>query len=215
MQTALAVDFREKTAQKREIKDISVAISAHSVAVRSRIEALACGAGARIVAPGAGHEILLAAVEPSSDLAHLQELAQSAKTCAIWVSGEPSRNAVLRLLRAGVAGVVPLESTPEQLQAALRAIDAGLQVIHPEFMRAQDALSPDLFHAFSGEELTSREQQVLGMMAEGLSNKEISTRLGISAHTVKFHISSILGKLGAASRTEAVSIGVRTGRVVI
>ena len=163
MHTALAVDFREKKDQEREIKDISVAISAHSVAVRSSIEALVRGAGTRIVASGAGDEILLAAVEPSSDLAHLQELAQSAKTCAIWVSGEPSRNAVLRLLRAGVAGVLPLESTHEQLQVALRAIDAGLQVTHPEFMRAQDALSPDLFNAFSGEELTSREQQVLGM----------------------------------------------------
>jgi DNA-binding CsgD family transcriptional regulator len=53
------------------------------------------------------------------------------------------------------------------------------------------------------------------MMADGLGNKEIAARLGISTHTVKFHISSILGKLGAGSRTEAVSIGMRTGRVLI
>jgi DNA-binding NarL/FixJ family response regulator len=65
------------------------------------------------------------------------------------------------------------------------------------------------------EELTEREQQVLSMMADGLGNKEIAARLGISTHTVKFHISSILGKLGAGSRTEAVSIGMRTGRVLI
>jgi DNA-binding CsgD family transcriptional regulator len=52
-------------------------------------------------------------------------------------------------------------------------------------------------------------------MAEGLANKEISSRLGISTHTVKFHISSILGKFNAASRTEAVSIGVKSGRLVI
>ena len=67
----------------------------------------------------------------------------------------------------------------------------------------------------SPEELTDREQEVLTMLAEGLSNKEISSRLSISTHTVKFHISSILGKLGAGSRTEAVSIGMRSGRVAI
>ncbi len=65
------------------------------------------------------------------------------------------------------------------------------------------------------EELTPREIEVLRMMAEGLGNKEIAVRLGISDHTVKFHISSILAKVGASSRTEAVTIGIRMGLVLL
>ena len=65
------------------------------------------------------------------------------------------------------------------------------------------------------EELTPREHEVLEMMVEGLSNKEIAVQLNVSVHTVKFHISSILGKLGAASRTEATTIGLRLGLITI
>ena len=65
------------------------------------------------------------------------------------------------------------------------------------------------------EEITSRETEVLRMLAEGLANKEIGARLGISEHTVKFHISSILDKLGASTRTEAVTLGIRRGLIPI
>jgi len=60
-----------------------------------------------------------------------------------------------------------------------------------------------------------REIEVLRLMAEGYGNKEIASRLGISDHTVKFHISSILAKLGASSRTEAVTQGIRMGLVLL
>jgi DNA-binding CsgD family transcriptional regulator len=63
--------------------------------------------------------------------------------------------------------------------------------------------------------LTPREKEVLGMMAEGLGNKAIATRLGISPHTVKFHIASVFAKLDVESRTEAVTEGVRRGLVLI
>src|ERR1700674_681358 len=65
------------------------------------------------------------------------------------------------------------------------------------------------------ESLTRRELEVLQMLAAGLSNKEIAARLSISEHTVKFHVASILGKLGAGSRTEAVSLGIRRGLVLL
>jgi two-component system, NarL family, response regulator YdfI len=63
--------------------------------------------------------------------------------------------------------------------------------------------------------LTEREIQVLQLLAEGVGNKVIATRLNISEHTVKFHISSVLSKMGAASRTEAVTQGIRNGLILI
>ena len=65
------------------------------------------------------------------------------------------------------------------------------------------------------EELTPREMEVLQLVAEGLPNKQIATRLGISDHTVKFHVDAILGKLGAHSRTEAVTRAARLGLLVL
>ena len=65
------------------------------------------------------------------------------------------------------------------------------------------------------EDLTARESEVLRLVSMGLGNKEIAARLAISEHTAKFHISSILGKLHAASRTEAVSLGIRKGLIPI
>ena len=67
----------------------------------------------------------------------------------------------------------------------------------------------------SDQILTAREIEVLRMIAEGLGNKEIASKLRISDHTVKFHISSIFVKLGASSRTEAVTIGIRKGLIMV
>ena len=80
-----------------------------------------------------------------------------------------------------------------------------------------DSYAGDFVHIADGfpEHLTPREREVLEMMSEGLSNKEIAAQLKISPHTVKFHISSILGKLGASSRTEATTIGLRRGLITI
>jgi DNA-binding CsgD family transcriptional regulator len=65
------------------------------------------------------------------------------------------------------------------------------------------------------EPLSAREREVLQMVAAGSGNKEIAAKLGISEHTVKFHVASILGKLGAESRTEAVALGIRRGLVML
>ena len=66
-----------------------------------------------------------------------------------------------------------------------------------------------------GAKLTPREIEVLQLLSEGLGNKEIASRLNISEHTAKFHVASILGKLGATTRTEAVTLGIRHGLVMI
>lgn len=120
-------------------------------------------------------------------------------------------------LRAGVRAVLPNDVAPGQLLAALQAVATGLMVLHPLEI---DALSPAATPASQPlaeltEPLTRREREVLQMLAAGLGNKEIASRLNISDHTAKFHVGSILGKLGAGSRTEAVSLGIRRGLVLL
>lgn len=108
------------------------------------------------------------------------------------------------LIRAGAKGVLQPTATEQQIAAALQAAAAGLIVLSPE----ERALAPT-------SALTARETEVLRMIAEGLANKEIAYRLGISEHTVKFHVSAVLGKLGVATRAEAVGAGVRQGLIML
>jgi DNA-binding NarL/FixJ family response regulator len=130
--------------------------------------------------------------------------------------GMPS-GASAEALRAGIRAALPGDISPEQLAAALQAVASGLLVLHPshanEGLPAGSA-SPRALDELA-ESLTRRELEVLQMVATGLSNKEIAARLTISEHTVKFHVASILGKLGAGSRTEAVSLGIRRGLVLL
>jgi DNA-binding NarL/FixJ family response regulator len=120
-------------------------------------------------------------------------------------------------VRAGVRAALPSDVSADQLVAALEAAAAGLIVLHPAEL---DAMFPAAERASRPladltEPLTPRESEVLQMLASGLANKEIAARLAISEHTVKFHVASILGKLGAGSRTEAVSLGIRRGIVLL
>ena len=135
---------------------------------------------------------------------------------------EPASLAVsAAALGAGVRAVLPNDISPDQLVAALEAARSGLLVLHPTQVPAPAAANgfassptrpPGLEEL--AEALTPRESEVLQMMASGLGNKEIAAKLAISEHTVKFHVASILGKLGASSRTEAVSLGIRRGLVL-
>jgi len=123
-----------------------------------------------------------------------------------------------RALHLGIRGFLPHGISGDELAAAARALASGLVALSPEF--AEIILPPtsqadaDEIDSLA-EPLTPREQEVLAMVAEGLPNKEIADRLHISEHTVKFHISSIMGKLGASSRTEAVARGFRRGLVFL
>src|SRR5690242_12900480 len=123
-------------------------------------------------------------------------------------------------LREGVRAVLPNDVSPEQLVAALQAAANGLLVLHPAQAAAQVAtngFAPSRSRELNelAEPLTQRESEVLQMLAGGLGNKEIAAKLAISEHTVKFHVASILGKLGAATRTEAAAIGIRRGLVLL
>jgi NarL family two-component system response regulator YdfI len=120
-------------------------------------------------------------------------------------------------LREGVRAVLPSEVSGPQLRAALEAAAAGLVVVHPSelsgVLPSPSALASPILEL--PEPLTPREREVLQMISAGLGNKEIAARLSISDHTVKFHVTAILGKLGASSRTEAVSIGIRHGLILL
>jgi two-component system, NarL family, response regulator YdfI len=120
-------------------------------------------------------------------------------------------------LRVGIRAALPGDISPDQLVAALQAVAGGLLVLHPSQVREglPASVAPSRALDELAEALTRRELEVLQMLASGRSNKEIATRLNISDHTVKFHVASILGKLGASTRTEAVSLGIRRGLVLL
>jgi len=90
---------------------------------------------------------------------------------------------------------------------------AGLVVLHPTAVIARPIAAARSRKVSERTGLTPRELEILEMMAEGMSNRRIAARLGISGYTVKFHVASVLGKLGAATRTEAVTLGVRHGLI--
>jgi len=159
-----------------------------------------------------------ATADAQEEVLNLLEHAEVAQQYAVIVlSEQPNAAWLAKALRAGVRAVLPREVTPEQLRTALEAAVAGLVVVHPSELSAvlpatvgSSAVVEEL-----PEPLTPREREVLQMLAAGLANKEIAARLAISDHTVKFHVASILGKLGASTRTEAVSAGIRRGLVLL
>jgi DNA-binding NarL/FixJ family response regulator len=115
-------------------------------------------------------------------------------------------------LGAGARGVVRRDVGAARLAAAVRAVAEGLMVL--DTTAAESVLRSRPAAPATVEHLTPREQEVLQLLAEGLSNKLIAVRLGISDHTVKFHVNAILGKLGAQSRTEAIAQAARLGLVL-
>lgn len=139
------------------------------------------------------------------DAERLRSLADDYPVLAL--SSEPER--AREALASGARGVVSRRTSGSRLSRALDAILEGLLVIDEDL--AEDALRPPQRPLGSNETLTPRELEVLELLASGLSNKEIAERLGVSFHTVKFHVNSILGKLGASSRTEVVALAARAG----
>lgn len=115
-------------------------------------------------------------------------------------------------LAAGARGVIERTASAGRLQAAIRALREGLLVLDAESARdlpRNRATLPML------EPFTARELEVVQLLASGLTNKEIAQRLGITEHTIKFHVNAILGKLGAQTRTEAVVQAARRGIIAI
>jgi two-component system nitrate/nitrite response regulator NarL len=120
---------------------------------------------------------------------------------------------VVALQRAGVRGLLMRTAAAAQIESALHAVAEGLTVF--DEMIARTAAPSSRTEIELEEPLTHRELEVLQLLAGGLTNKEIAQRLGISDHTVKFHVNAILGKLSVETRTEAVVHAARLGIVVI
>ena len=106
-------------------------------------------------------------------------------------------------------GILPTDTSAEELSAAVHALSQGL-IVGPPALLFESENEP-----LSQGSLTDRESEVLGLLSRGLANKQIAATLGISEHTVKFHVSSIYTKLNVTNRTEAMREGLRGGWIVL
>ncbi len=122
-------------------------------------------------------------------------------------------------LHMGATAVLSADADARTVRAAVRSAAVGLTTLSAEFrchlVDGRDDQEPDRAEDAPAAGLTARELEVLQLLVEGASNKAIARRLGITPHTVKFHVAAIAGKLGASGRTDAVAKAVRLGLVLV
>lgn len=115
--------------------------------------------------------------------------------------------------------MLPLDAGSEELVATLRAVASGLVVVQPalsaELMDASRVTHSPSNAVIATMPLTPREREVLALLARGLANKVIASRLGITEHTVKTHVAAVYEKLGAGNRAEAVVAAARRGLIML
>jgi DNA-binding NarL/FixJ family response regulator len=131
---------------------------------------------------------------------------------------DPDSDWILDAMPADASAILSRNAMPAEIVAAIEAVAAGLCVLPPDILARLLAARKPLRQTSPGaplEALTLREIEVLAMLADGLGNKEIARQLDISDNTVKSHLSSIFGKLGATNRTEAVMLGMRHGFIMV
>jgi DNA-binding NarL/FixJ family response regulator len=157
-----------------------------------------------------------------STLAELQNLLSALKEppALLWMADDLQSIPAFTRLPWRAWGIVSLEASGSELAAAVQALSEGLLAGSPTLLerafgeRAQHSSGAEVKNDGS-DALTGREMEVLQSLAQGLANKQISLALGISEHTVKFHVSSIYAKLGVTNRTEAVRVGIQRGLVSV
>jgi DNA-binding NarL/FixJ family response regulator len=136
------------------------------------------------------------------------EVSDTSSAATLLLSDDPLNVREMKRF-SRVWGILPTESSAEELTAAIHALSQGL-IVGPSTLLFESENEP-----LSHGPLTDRESEVLGLVAKGLANKQIALALGISEHTVKFHVSSIYAKLNVTNRTEAVREGLRGGWVAL
>jgi two-component system, NarL family, response regulator YdfI len=192
---------------------IRLLIAAPAAVVRAGLEALAAsnphvqlmGAFDDLASVEALRPDVVLAALPLSDLS---PPANGHTPAYVLLSEAPWTTGAIRL---GVRAILPRDASAAEIMAAIEAAAAGLAVIRPDDLAL---LVPTPVSA-EPSNLTPRELEVLRWMADGAANKAIAFALDISEHTVKFHVASVLSKLNAGSRTEAVAIGLRKGLVML
>ncbi len=207
---------------------IPVLIVADSPVMRMGLEAMVKSAGLTVVhtadqltelplrAVESGAEVALLATELSEEsLATVTDWLDAVpQTAIVWLVDLLSDIWIAEALRSGVSGILANDATAAEIIAAIEAAAAGLVILQPEI--ASLLINPNPRSVLAPEQpLTQRETEILRMLAEGMANKTIARLLHISEHTVKFHLSSIFAKLGVSSRTEAVTIGLRRGLILL
>jgi DNA-binding NarL/FixJ family response regulator len=154
-----------------------------------------------------GAEVIITSA-PHASLA-LNGQIDSPSAAVLFLSDEPLNLREVRRSSSRAWGILPTDASAEELGAAVQALSQGLVVGAPRL----------LFESENGVllqgPLTERESEVLGLLSKGLANKQIAAALGISEHTVKFHVSSIYQKLDVTNRTEAVREGLRGGWIAL
>lgn len=149
-----------------------------------------------------------------NDLDGLADLERLDHALALIVlADEPREGFLRRALGAGARAIISRDATSAELSVAIDAAELGLTLLGSD---ARSVLRETARTTTpSVTDLTEREREVLNLLSSGASNKVIAVKLHISDHTVKFHVGSILNKLGASTRAEAVTIGVRLGLIMI
>ena len=204
----------------------AVLVVAGNELVAARVEAmLRSQTGLRITVSAPGElarrledhaaAIVVLALESAETARLLEVLRRMPKVDGVLLlASDPSGAWTAQARRSGVRAVLRSDATAEELATAIAAARAGLLVLHPDALKS--STEPRAARSRIGTTaLTAREQEILEMIAEGMSNRIIASRLGISSQTVKFHVASILAKLGAGSRTEAVTFGLRQGLIAL
>ena len=181
---------------------IRVQIAASSAEVRAGLESLVASSPELMVTDSYS-DVVLAALP-------LDELTP-APAIVLLGNGAWSTGA----LRLGVRAMLPPDASAAEILAAVQAAAAGMAAIDPGDLESLMAATTPQPTAESAAPLTLREVEVLRMLAEGAANKFIAWKLGISEHTVKFHVAQILAKLNAGTRAEAVVLGIRQGLILL
>ena len=207
---------------------IRVLVTGESELERAGLEALLASRGHVAVAGGSpslaqalrrldetAPDVVLALLERGADVPRLAlppDAAARTPALAILADALP-RGWAVRAVRAGARAVLPRTASADAIVAAVEAAAAGLVVLPADVLvEAPQAMTT---RAAPPAALTAREAQVLALLAEGLVNKEIAARLGISRHTVKTHLAALFHKLGVTTRAEAVAAGARAGVILL
>jgi len=156
-------------------------------------------------------------LDPEAGQLDLGQLKLVEESAVLLIHNDPKVMKQLAQLSVRAWGMLDPEATQAELVASIHALYEGLVVVNPTwFMQGlsnhgtRSDANQDL-----EEPLTEREIEILQLLAYGLTNKQVAARLMISAHTVKFHVSSIFTKLGTTNRVEAVNLGLKRGLILL